>query len=141
MRISESEQKWFYFGCDHGAGHYLFDDKMKQLWGAEYNKLRKLDGLLTPQDNTQPYVAAFSRLDGWGVCAIAFWDYSVDTRSGSNSIIFVNDLSISPEGMFDEAKKRFPHVFNRVPKQVTLCAATVGNPTRAYEQYGDPERD
>jgi hypothetical protein len=139
--MSEDNPTWRYFGCVNEAGHYLFDENMKKVWGPEYTKLSKLDGLLPSQADRQEYVATFSRLDGWGVCAIAFWDCSVDNRAGSNSAFFVDDLGIPPSIMFEEAQDRFPSIFKRLPKEVVLSKETKDNPTTRYEQYSDPERD
>lgn len=138
--MNKSQQQWWYFGCEGQAGHYLFDENMTKIWGRKYNYLRALDGLLPPQEDKTPYIATFSRLDGWGVCAIAFWDYSVDKRGGSNSTFFVSDLGIPPSVMFEEVKNRFSQLFKRFPKEITLCDVTKSNETRRHEDVSDPER-
>lgn len=110
--------RWLYFGCNGGAGHYLFEQGMFRA--NESIRQCNFDGLLAPQDSKLPYVAAVSRLGGWGMTALSFWDYSVDKRGGSNSIIFAPSLTISPDDLLIEAQRRFPQVFARLPAAVTL---------------------
>lgn len=117
--------KCLYFGCHDGAGHYLHEPGMVRCHGI--NQPRNFDGLLAPQDSTKPYIAAVSRLEGWGMSALSFWDYSVDKRPGSNSIFFFTSLDISPDDMLAVAKKRFPSVFARLPIEVTLKTSEVSN--------------
>lgn len=115
--------EWFYFGCNNGCGHFLFDQNMNRVYFQNGSKLKNLgnfDGLLPPQDSHEGYIATVSRLEGYGMSALAFWDYSVDKRSQSNSIIFCPDLNTSPEKLLAEAKQRFPSVFGRMPKEVCL---------------------
>lgn len=116
--------KWLYFGCHVGAGHYLFEQGMLRSHGS--GLLCNFDGLLAPQDSRLPYIAAVSRLEGWGMTALSFWDYSVDKRRGSNSIIFVPSLTISPDDLLSEARQRFPQVFARLPAAVTLKQSAEG---------------
>ena len=112
---------WLYFGCNGGPGHYLWEVGMIQVNGRVYGGLpRDFDGLLAPQNNRKPYIAAVSRLEGWGLSALSFWDYSVDKRQGSNSIIFAPSLTITPDEFLSEAKRRFPQVFSRIPGDVVL---------------------
>lgn len=112
--------KWLYFGCNDRPGHYLWEERMIM---AHANGLpRNFDGLLAPQNTRKPYIAAVSRLGGWGLSALSFWDYSVDSRSGSNSIIFAPSLTITPDELLSEAKCRFPQVFARIPSEVVLMA-------------------
>ncbi len=88
-------------------------------WGGAFhwpgNNLKILDGTLPPQQSKQPYIATLSRLPGWGLSALAFWDYSVDTRAGSNSAFFAPSLEISAEELMHEAAIRFPEIWQRFP--------------------------
>ena len=113
--------QWLYFGCHQQAGHYLWAEGMRN-WGLgrKFDKLTRLDGMLPPQDSTAPYIATVSRLEGVGASALAFWDYSVDKRGGSNSVVFAPSLDIEPADLLAEAQKRFPQVFGRLPQPVTL---------------------
>lgn len=113
---------WLYFGCGHGSGHYLFDVRGRSPGGArEFDRLRALDGKLAPQPERedQLYLAAFSRLEGWGCCALSWWDRSVDKRPASNSILFAPGARL-PDTMLAEAQAQFPWVFSRLPQPVKL---------------------
>jgi hypothetical protein len=115
--------KWLYFGCHRAPGHYVFEQGMRSYrhaYGAR--DLSRMDGLLPPQDSTEPYIASVSRLEGWGLTALAFWDYSVDKRGGCNSVVYAPSLNISPTEMLAEAQARFPEVFTRLPRAVVLQA-------------------
>lgn len=114
--------QWMYFGCNDGLGHYLFNPGMYKSYERKFQRLNNCDGLLPPQESSEPYIATVSRLEGWGLSALAFWDYSVDNRSGSNSVIFAPSLTITPSDLLAEAQKRFPQVFNRLPQAVRLVS-------------------
>lgn len=114
---------WIYFGCRSGVGHYLCNERGGSLGrDPRFDRLNRLDGKLAPQPerNDQLYQAALSRLEGFGLSALSWWDRSVDRRSGSNSIIFAPSLDIEPSDMLAEAQKRFPWVFARLPQPVIL---------------------
>lgn len=118
--------EWLYFGCHKVPGHYVFGEEMRsrcQRYGSM--DLSRLDGMLPPQTDTAPYVATVSRLEGWGVSALAFWDYSVDKRGGCNSVVFAPSLTIAPEELLAEAQARFPQVFGRLPQPVRLMTPNV----------------
>lgn len=112
--------KWLYFGCNDRPGHHLWEERMIRSGG--YSMHSGFDGKLAPQKSSKPYIATVSRLEGWGLSALSFWDYSVDSRSGSNSIIFAPSLTITPDELLSEAKRRFPQVFARIPSDVVLMA-------------------
>lgn len=115
--------QWLYFGCHREAGHYVFSEGMRQLvrrYGSR--DLSRLDGMLPLQTDTAPYIATVSRLEGWGLTALAFWDYSVDKRGGCNSVVFAPSLTITPDDLLTEAQARFPQVFGRLPQPVRLLA-------------------
>lgn len=112
---------WFYLGCHEGPGHRLFEPGMHRAHRAPWTKLQNFDGLLPPQDTSEPYRATVTRLPSFGVSALAFWDYSVDKRGGSNSVIFAPSLTMSPAELLGEAHTKFPQVFRRLPEPVTLA--------------------
>ena len=113
--------EWLYFGCHRQPGHYLFREGMRNYGIPRvFDKLSCFDGQLPRQDNCEPYIATVSRLEGWGMSALAFWDYSVDKRGGCNSAIFAPSLTIDPAELLSEANKRFPEVFQRLPQPVRL---------------------
>ena len=115
--------KWLYFGCHQVAGHYVFTEGMRSYtapYGSRMRDLGRFDGMLPPQDDVAGYIAAVSRLEGWGMTALAWWDYSVDSRGGCNSVVFAPSLTITVEDLMQEAQQRFPQVFGRLPKPLTL---------------------
>jgi hypothetical protein len=117
--------EWLYFGCYRRPGHYLFGEGMRQLgYDRKLEKLTHFDGKLPPQDSGEPYIATVSRLEGWGLTALAFWDYSVDARGGCNSIVFAPSLDIEPQTLLTEAAASFPQVWARFPTPVRLAAKT-----------------
>ena len=121
--------QWLYFGCHRVAGHYLFREGMRQIgYDRKLERLSHFDGKLPSQDNDAPYIATVSRLEGWGMSALAFWDYSVDKRGGCNSVVFAPSLTIAPDDLLIEAQKRFPEVFGRLPQPVRLLSSNL-NPT------------
>ena len=114
---------WLYFGCDQQPGHRVFGEGMNVYSHLHNSYLRQLmcfDRKLPPQDDRTPYIATVSRLEDWGLTALAFWDYSVDKRGGSNSVVFAPSLEIGPEELLVEAQARFPEVFERLPQKVQL---------------------
>lgn len=72
-----SNEKFYYFGCDGQAGHYMFAPSMrtdfhfarKNPWGID------IDGGLL-KGTKEKFIVAHK--DGW--TALAFWDNTVDTR-------------------------------------------------------------
>lgn len=117
-------EKWLYFGCHRRAGHYLFREGMQQIgYDRKLERLNHFDGKLPPQDSVDPYIATVSRLEGWGMSALAFWDYSVDSRGGCNSVVFAPSLTIEPADLLTEAQARFPEVFDRLPQPVRLLSS------------------
>jgi hypothetical protein len=114
--------EWLYFGCHRGPGHYVFRQGMGSYRSYDVRDLSRFDGMLPPQGDATGYIATVSRLEGWGLSALAFWDYSVDKRGGCNSIVFAPSLTITPEALLAEAQTRFPEVFGRLPQSVRLAA-------------------
>jgi hypothetical protein len=107
---------WFYFGCFQQSGHYVFGRGMRSVYGTIYEKLSNCDGLLPPRESADGYVATISRLGAWGLTALAFWDYTVDKRGGSNSVFFAPSLTISADELIAGAKAHFPQVWARLPE-------------------------
>jgi hypothetical protein len=112
--------KWIYFGCGDQSGHYAFEEGTR--YRSSDSSFAAFDGTLPPQPERQLYVASFSRLGGWGFSALSWWDRSVDSRPGSNSTILAPSLTIEPDTMLAEAKRRFPWVFDRLPQPIRLLA-------------------
>ena len=110
-----------YFGCLGHPGHFFYlpwgqgthHDRIIGLPWAE----GEIDGALCPGWKG-PYVsgrqiegeAKLHHRDGW--TALAFWDRSVDSRPGCNSVFFFHAV-FSFEQALAEAKKIFPQIFAR----------------------------
>ena len=108
-----AQRSWFYFGCNEQPGHYLFEQSGQS---AKYgHPLGKFDGTLCLPAAVGERVAALTRLGAFGYSALAFWDYSVDRRSGSNSIIFAPSLDITAAEMVEGAKVHLPLFAKRWP--------------------------
>jgi hypothetical protein len=120
---------WLYFGCGpRESGHYLYTESGQKLhhYGRPDSFIMQMcwDGNLAPQPEPAPdtliYRAALSRLGGWGYSALSWWDRSADKRGKSNSTILAPNLAIEPAAMLDEAKRRFPWVFSRLPQALAI---------------------
>ena len=126
--------EWIYFGCHRQPGHHLFGEGMRPFgYSQKLKRLTSFDGMLPPQDNATPYIATVSRLEGFGMSALAFWDYSVDGRGGCNSVVFAPSLTIEPDDFLAEAQMRFPEVFGRLPQSVQLLLNRL--PERAVQRH------
>jgi hypothetical protein len=118
-------QTVYYFGCDRGAGHYLHSPGMRSAYGTGWHqRLEYLDGSLAPKPEEMgakgqvQFKAKFWRLDGFTpqpYSALSWWDRTVDSRTGSNTIMFVPGQTITPEIALECAKKWFPEVMGRLP--------------------------
>lgn len=118
--------KVFYFGCWGEKGHYLRDvnrnhvrnDRTATPWEG-------MDGVLCPGyvrympfNTPQPEgEAALHHKEGW--TALAFWDRSVDSRGGCNSVFFAEG-TYGPHAMIEIAKTHFPSVWSRFPFEVVV---------------------
>ena len=126
-----------YFGCLGGTGHHLWQPPGIGFHAHRVLPWESVDATLPPQKNPSKGMysaieapqghASLRYKDGW--TALAFWDRSVDTRSGSNSNFFVRG-----DHTFDEmvkiAKDAFPRVWSRFPFEVVLV-----------EVFGQPAPD
>lgn len=118
---------WFYFGCGQsgGAGHYLFPERgeIKDYKDPLIRRLENtFDGKLAPNPDHENnlYMARVMRIPELGYTSLSWWDRSVDKRGGSNSIVFAPSIDIGRDELLEEAKKKFPWVFKRTPRPVTL---------------------
>jgi hypothetical protein len=116
--------RFYYFGCIERAGHYmhsnpsprgleeiraLHDVLRKNPWGSGIDA-----GLCPPGKDARYQVegrASVHHKDGW--TALAFWDRSVDSRGGSNSV-FLADAIHDFEIMMALARENFPEVLDRL---------------------------
>jgi len=114
--------EWFYFGCVGGTGHYLFDRRLNKVHSGNGGPALNFDGVLCPPGSRKLYVAALARLGATGHSALAFWDCTIDSRPGSNSIIFAPSLAASPALIMRKFSELFPTIFQRWPP-IDLCLA------------------
>jgi hypothetical protein len=109
-----SETQAFYFGCKDRPGHYLFgeDESIGRYHGRSYRDWRGMvDGIFPPRSTQKQGAAAIHFVHGCTV--LSFWDYSVDSRPGSNSTFFIPGKH-NFDSALAEAQKRFPWVFARM---------------------------
>lgn len=108
----------YYFGCIGDAGHYMHgprgERRERQIfdrnpWGHGVD-----GGLCAPGPQVQGR-ALLHHKDHW--TALAFWDRSVDDRSGSNSV-FLAEGDFDFGHMLQLAHEHFPQVFARFTFEV-----------------------
>lgn len=127
MVIPDDLRTWYYFGCWNGLGHHLYNKDGRSVL---LDALSNLDGELCPKSRTG-YHAQLTRLPLLGYSALAWWDYTVDTRPGSNSIIFAPSISCSTDSIIAGMRRWFTRVENRLPTPlVVLEGEHVYNPKR-----------
>lgn len=110
---SEHPTEGYYFGCWHGAGHYLHDLRgssrrvnYEQIpWGTS------IDGTLTPVGTTKQSKAALWHKSGW--TALSMHDYSVDTRGNSNAA-FLFHAVLDAEQVLALARQYWPTIVTRI---------------------------
>lgn len=119
--IKELEySKCLYFGCVDEVGHYLFGIHGKSH-GNAYSWISKRDGMLAPVFCREAGKALLHHYDGFTI--IAFWDYSVDTRPGSNSMFIIPGTK-DFYGALEIANRYFPQVFKRFSFEVEQLAGS-----------------
>lgn len=101
----------YYFGCaDHRAGHFWFQPGMIP-WKAPLSMAaEKIDGRCAPRNTSKAGVCMLTYLEGWSI--LAWWDYSVDKRPGSNSALVAKG-TYSFDQMMLLLNSEFPNVANR----------------------------
>jgi hypothetical protein len=116
----------FYFGCWTYGGHHLRGTNGRSLGYTNDPSLVAIgfpwagggiDGKLTPRASRKQGAAALHHLDGW--TALAWHDYSVDSRGGSNSVVFLPG-TLTFEAATEEGRRLFPHVFERQPSPIAI---------------------
>ncbi len=116
----------FYFGCWHGAGHYLHSPGGRKCWEAAVPadfpcRITALDtGFLPPGQGQKEGRASLWHGNGWTI--LAFWDRSVDTRSGCNSA-FIFRGTHDFNAMLALAEMDYPEVCKRFKFAITAADA------------------
>jgi hypothetical protein len=118
----EATPEVYYFGCwGNEAGHYLHGSNGRLRWRDEESLTpwgMKCDGVLCPYGTNGPQgVVAHHHKDGW--TAIAFWDRSIDSRPGSNSVFFIH-AEVTAEEAWRLAQEKFPQVCGRFKFEIKL---------------------
>jgi hypothetical protein len=116
-------KRLFYFGCIGKVGHYFWetnswdvDSRNIRIEGVNTKIFRFLDGNFTPNDPTE---GIYNDCVIPPLRIIAWHDYSVDKRPGSNSVLIGYGYETAEE-MIDAAYKKFPSVMNRQPRPKPL---------------------
>lgn len=108
--------KVLYFGCwDNNTGHCLFQSKYNKPSMASI-PWKNIDGGLCPGSRKEG-IAKIHHCEGW--TALAFWDYSIDQRAGSNSV-FLAEGTHNFDKMINLTKERFPNIIERFHFKITL---------------------
>lgn len=111
--------KVYFFGVwDARKGHFLVDTTGRTVHDERHaTPWESHDAVLCPgyrgQYDNGPEVqgaAALHHRGGW--TALAFWDRSVDTRGGCNSVFFAEG-TYGPEAMVEIARAAFPRIWAR----------------------------
>lgn len=96
-----------------GVGHHYWPRKPSSLLNVNMNVFDVIDGTFTPgysrgQGAAQETIVGPLRI-------IAWHDFTIDSRPGSNSVLIGYGYD-NAEDMFADAEKQFPSVMNRQPK-------------------------
>lgn len=111
--MSKSES--VYFGCWGGKGHYFWnargDRTMAYRNAIEGLPWQSVDGCLTPTSSREQGAAALHHEQGW--TALAWHDYTVDSRPGSNSALFMPEPNLIFEIMIMHLSMVFTPIYLR----------------------------
>lgn len=110
-------------------GHYLFDNTFRS--GPQKERLNrlsdyliytlKLDGGFCPSYTKDPGIAKITVTNEFTI--LSFWDYSGDSRGGSNSN-FIEFGRFTYDEMITMAQKVFPSIFQRFNFEITCPQQT-----------------
>lgn len=105
--VSQKETEVFYFGCNNRPGHFWYRPGMEYWRGPLSLAAEKIDGTFAPKSSGDEGRCTLTHLEGWTI--LAWWDYSVDIRPGSNSAVVAKGTFDFDEmtALLDE---RFPTV-------------------------------
>lgn len=111
-----SDKRTYYFGCVEVKGHYMHPAVSRGLFpGGNYRVIECIDGLYVPGGTLEQGAAQFSMVGPFTI--IAWHDYTVDNRPGSNSNIigygFTGTRAEMIADMFKDFQIRFPQVIKR----------------------------
>jgi hypothetical protein len=118
-----SNKQLFYFGCGTEVGHYLFPRRpdMSTMPDVHYKFFDRIDSVFVPAIISQG-AAQFAQVGA--VSIIAWHDYTLDKRPGSNSNIIGYGYEGTPkeiiDAMFEDFKVKFPWVYKRQPEPIII---------------------
>lgn len=118
-----NDKKTYYFGCIGQKGHYMFPTVSRGCFpSGNYRVIEYIDGLYVPGDKFEQGAAQFSMVGPFTI--IAWHDYTVDQRPGSNSNIigygFTGTGAKVIVDMFKDFHMRFPQVVNRQTAPINI---------------------
>jgi hypothetical protein len=119
-----SDKRTYYFGCIGAKGHYMFPAvSRKDFPGANYKIIDYIDGLYTPGGDYDQGEAQFSMIGPFTI--IAWHDYTIDKRPGSNSNIigfgFTGTRAEIIVEMFKDFHLRYPQVIARQTAPINIA--------------------
>lgn len=119
------KKKLLYFGCIGHAGHSLFEydspggyiratsaNLREYFPQSNLECLKAIDGTFGPHTREQ---GKYNDCTIPPLRIVSWWDYTIDSRPGSNSNLIGIGYE-SAEEMIDDAYKIFPSVMNRQPR-------------------------
>lgn len=111
-----SDKRTYYYGCIGVAGHYMHPyAKSSDFPDGNFKVIQYIDGLYTPGGTSEQGKAQFSMIGPFTI--IAWHDYTVDKRPGSNSNIigygFTGTRAEIIVAMYKDFEIRFPQVIKR----------------------------
>ena len=114
-------KRLLYFGCMRDKGHNLFDEsgcsirsRLVGIPNVNEQIFEIIDASFTSRDLTQ---GKYNDCVIPPLRIVAWWDYSIDSRPGSNSNLIGYGYE-SAEEMIDDSYKIFPSVMNRQKRPV-----------------------
>jgi hypothetical protein len=105
-------RKVAFFGCWNQAGHYLHDESGNNLQSFGPFIVESLDGVLLKHGYRIPGQVDVVCFKDYTV--IAFEDYTVDRRPGSNAAFIVEGHALTRQECWKAAEAMFPQVVKRL---------------------------
>lgn len=138
-----TDKRTYYFGCIGVVGHYMHPHiRQGELPGVNHKVIQFIDGIYTPGESADQGAAQFSMVGQLTI--IAWHDYTVDKRPGSNSVIigygFTGTRAEIIEGMFKDFMKRFPQVIKRQTAPINVIDYGIIYKPTTNDKPNDTER-
>lgn len=112
-------KKLFFFGCLDQVGHYfkpdLTETMKREMSDVNPELFKRIDGLYVPNTPRSQGSGQFVTIGS--ISIIAWHDYTVDTRPGSNSNIigygYTGTNLTRVHDMYTDFKRLFPSIYGR----------------------------